>query len=140
MFLLPKKYTIFIIICFLVCIDLIAKNIFYGLDNILLTPVLNTWAARWVSVPVVYILVVSIIACISLLYAYYKKMIPKMPFIVICAGALWNMYDRIMYSGVRDFIDIRVIPVFNVADILITIWVIYFIFLEFQHIYENNTK
>ncbi len=137
---MSKKYAIFVIIRILILIDLITKQIFYGLDNILLTPVLNTWAARWVGIPIIYILIVSIIACISLLYAYYKNILSHFSFICIFAGAVWNMYDRIMYNGVRDFIDIRFIPVFNIADVLITIWVIYFIFLEVQHIYENDTK
>ncbi len=130
----------FVIIWVLVCIDLIVKKIFYGFDNILLTPFLNTWAARWISIPVIYVLIVSIIACISLIYAYYKKVIPIFSFILILAGAVWNLYDRIIYNGVRDFIDIRMIPIFNVADVFITIGVLYFIFLEIKHIYEKHTK
>jgi len=42
---------------------------------------------------------------------------------LILAGALGNLYDRIAYKAVRDFIDFYVInwPIFNLADTYITI-------------------
>lgn len=42
---------------------------------------------------------------------------------LICAGGIGNMIDRIRYDYVVDFIYFKIIdfPVFNVADILITI-------------------
>jgi len=41
----------------------------------------------------------------------------------ILGGAIGNLIDRLIYSEVVDFIDIRVIhwPVFNFADIAITV-------------------
>lgn len=40
---------------------------------------------------------------------------------LILAGALGNLYDRIALGFVVDFFDLRVWPVFNVADSLITV-------------------
>ncbi len=40
---------------------------------------------------------------------------------LILAGALGNLYDRITLGFVVDFLDFRVWPVFNVADSLITV-------------------
>jgi len=40
---------------------------------------------------------------------------------MILGGALGNLTDRIFYGYVIDFIDLRVWPVFNVADSFITI-------------------
>ncbi len=39
---------------------------------------------------------------------------------LILAGAVSNLWDRIFYGGVIDYFDLRVWPVFNVADTLIT--------------------
>ena len=55
-------------------------------------------------------------------------------FLMILGGALGNVFDRIIYKGVPDFIDFHVGDfhwfVFNVADIFISIGVIYMILLE----------
>ena len=44
---------------------------------------------------------------------------------LVLAGALGNLYDRLVYGHVRDFIDFYVInyPTFNVADSLICVGV-----------------
>ncbi len=40
---------------------------------------------------------------------------------LIIGGAIGNLVDRILYGYVIDFIDLRVWPVFNIADSAITI-------------------
>ena len=44
-----------------------------------------------------------------------------MAFSLILGGAIGNLIDRIMLGYVVDFIDLRVWPVFNIADSAITI-------------------
>ncbi len=44
-----------------------------------------------------------------------------LPLALITGGALGNLLDRLRTGGVIDFLDLRVWPVFNVADIGITI-------------------
>ncbi|MDP3804357.1 MAG: signal peptidase II [Candidatus Omnitrophota bacterium] len=39
---------------------------------------------------------------------------------LILGGALGNLFDRISYASVIDFLDFRVWPVFNVADSCVT--------------------
>ena len=60
---------------------------------------------------------------------------------MILGGALGNVYDRIFSRAVPDFIDIHIGNfhwfIFNVADIFITIGVIFMILLE---ITDNNKK
>lgn len=41
--------------------------------------------------------------------------------LAVAAGAAGNLYDRIVYGHVIDFLDFRVWPVFNVADSSITV-------------------
>ena len=72
-----------------------------------------------------------------LLVAHLMK---EKPLIVYCAlaciigGALGNLYDRLSYSGVRDFIKFPRFPIFNVADSAISVGagliIIYLIFEE----------
>jgi signal peptidase II len=41
--------------------------------------------------------------------------------VLVAGGALGNLYDRIRFGGVIDFLDFLVWPVFNVADSCITV-------------------
>jgi len=43
------------------------------------------------------------------------------PFALILSGAVSNIIDRIRFGCVTDFIDLRVWPVFNLADICIVL-------------------
>lgn len=40
---------------------------------------------------------------------------------LLIGGALSNLIDRLLFGGVRDFIDLRVWPVFNLADVALTV-------------------
>ena len=59
----------------------------------------------------------------------------KYGFLVIFSGSLGNIFDRVMYSSVPDFIDIHYKNfhwfIFNVADIFITFGVFILIINEF---------
>ncbi len=62
--------------------------------------------------------------------------------IMIMGGALGNVFDRIVYKAVPDFIDFHVGNfhwfIFNIADIFITLGVIFMIMLEFINNKENK--
>ncbi len=84
-----------------------------------------------------YNLVTCIIVLVSLLviwFAYNSNGIEKFSFLIILGGALGNLFDRIYYSSVIDFIDVNYNNfhwfIFNVADIFITLGVIMLIVLE----------
>lgn len=44
-----------------------------------------------------------------------------LPLLLIIAGAISNLTDRVLFGCVIDFIDLKFWPVFNLADIYITI-------------------
>ena len=58
----------------------------------------------------------------------------KFSLLMILGGALGNVYDRIFYRAVPDFIDFHIGNfhwfIFNVADIFITLGVIFMIIIE----------
>ena len=81
----------------------------------------KTFLLTIVSVAMVAILVYFLVRC-------YKPMpnLIKVAIVVICAGAVGNLIDRIAFNYVRDFIafDFVDFPVFNIADSCVTIGVI----------------
>ena len=68
----------------------------------------------------------------------------KYVLIMILGGALSNLFDRVYYSAVPDFIDFHVNNyhwfIFNVADIFITYGVICLIYEEIFLYKKNNDK
>ncbi len=80
-------------------------------------------------------LIVPVIAAILLVYNvyYYHKFgdLDRMyiaAISLILGGAIGNLVDRIAFGYVVDFIDLRIWPVFNVADSAITIGAILILF------------
>ena len=70
--------------------------------------------------------------------AYKSNGLEKVSYLVIIGGSFGNIFDRLYYSSVIDFIDISYNNfhwfIFNVADIFITSGVIILIVLEFLKI------
>ena len=62
-------------------------------------------------------------------------------FFVILGGSLGNLFDRLYYSAVPDFIDLNYNDfhwfIFNIADVFITLGVVCLIFVE---LFLNNVK
>ena len=77
------------------------------------------------------ILIIILIIFFMVLKSYGLK---KYSFLMILGGAIGNVYDRIFYGAVPDFIDFHIGNfhwfIFNVADIFITLGVIFMIIIE----------
>ena len=77
------------------------------------------------------ILIIILIIFFMVLKSYGLK---KYSLLMILGGALGNVYDRIFYRAVPDFIDFHIGNfhwfIFNVADIFITLGVIFMIIIE----------
>ena len=84
------------------------------------------------------ILIIILIIFFMVIKSYGLK---KYSLLMILGGALGNVYDRIFYGAVPDFIDFHIGNfhwfIFNVADIFITLGVIFMILIE---ITGNNKK
>ena len=83
-----------------------------------------------------FLTIIIMILIILILYLAFKSNgIKKYSLLLIFGGAIGNLYDRIFYNAVPDFIDFHIGNfhwfIFNVADIFITIGVIFMILLEF---------
>ena len=79
--------------------------------------------------------IILIIITIILWFITKTKNVEKIAFMMVFGGALGNIFDRLYYTSVPDFIDIHVGNlhwfIFNVADIFISLGIILLIILEF---------
>ncbi len=85
---------------------------------------------------------ITIITVIILIIAIQSRDYKGYFFISIFSGSVGNLYDRLYYSAVPDFIDFHLDDfhwfIFNVADIFISLGVICLIFVEIFFKKENK--
>lgn len=151
-----------LIILFIFFIDRLSKIYIINLvkkENVLdiyLTPYLNLYliwnkgvAFGLLSFDENYVysfitVLIVIIVIIILIMLINSKGIKKYFLLAIIGGALGNLFDRIYYSAVPDFIDFHINDfhwfIFNIADIFITIGVIGLIFDEIFYNINKNEK
>ena len=72
----------------------------------------------------------AVVGILCLAYWYYRRTILegsvslRLGAALLLSGAIGNALDRYFYHGVVDFIDFRIWPIFNVADIGICVGVL----------------
>lgn len=130
-----NMYTYILIGIWVLC-DLGSKYLFYDLQRwstyLLLTPAFNTWiwwslpVSRWIVIPVTFF-IIMLLRYRGKAYKEYKRVL-----VLFIAWAIWNAYDRILLGWVRDFIDLQYRPIFNLADIYISCWLVLFLAYEFK--------
>ena len=145
-------FFIFIIVTFIFFIDRISKIFIIKKSQEILGG--NIFSSRFVNFELIwnkgiafglfssdggmlYQLISLLIFFIVMILIYFiikSKGFEKFGFILILGGALGNLFDRIFYKAVPDFIDLHINNfhwfIFNIADIFITIGVICLILVE----------
>ena len=148
-----KKLTQFLsIVVVLIFLDRIVKEVIltYLTSTVVLIPnllslhlVYNNGVAFGLFNGVPY-LIETITGIIILASLYALPRIPKnyvTPMAVIIGGAAGNFIDRIIYEqGVVDFIAVRFFSVFNVADIAISVGVVWIIIIMYLEEKAEKTK
>ncbi len=124
-----KYFRLLLGIFILIGLDLISKYLFYNLKYLehtpLILPTLNTGISRSLPVPLMIIITMSIWGIWLFMRLFIKNKVWSITTALLMAGTIWNFWDRIIYGGVRDFINIGLFnfPIFNFADIMLSIWV-----------------
>ena len=89
-------------------------------------------------------LIIIIIIFFILILIKKSEGLERLSLSMVFGGALGNLYDRIIYKAVPDFIDLHIADlhwfIFNVADIFITLGVIMLILLELFKTKKYNEK
>ena len=79
--------------------------------------------------------IIAVIILVLIIFIIKVKGVHVYLLALVIGGSLGNLFDRIYYYAVPDFIDFHIGDfhwfIFNVADIFITIGIIYLMFIEF---------
>ena len=113
-----------LLLVILILTDQLTKLLFKGTHLGIINYQINYGAAfsilpgyRWLFIAIAIIVIVFVAF-------YYKNTRKKLPLILLLAGITGNLIDRLFLGYVRDFIDLKFWPVFNIADSLSFIAVI----------------
>ena len=105
-----KHWKLWLGIVIGVGIDMASKYLFYNLKYLdhtsIIRPTLNTGISRSLPVPLLRIGMISILGLIAFIWLYKNKKIDRLLTALLLAGTIGNFIDRIVYAGVRDFINI----------------------------------
>lgn len=119
-----KKYYFVFLIFFVVVIDQLSKYLIRHYDEFYIC---NPGISFGFLIPnFVFYSIVGIFFLVSFLYLGGKMnvksfLIDKIGLSFILGGAIANLIDRYDYGCIIDFIDFAILPVFNLADIFITL-------------------
>jgi len=87
-------------------------------------------------------IIISAVILVIFIMVIKNNGLKKYSLIMILGGAIGNLYDRVFFRAVPDFIDFHIGEfhwfVFNIADIFITLGVIFMILLELIDNSKNN--
>ena len=159
---LKKKYIIFLILILIIFIlDRFSKYYILniaeteGSVNVFVNSYLNLYLVWNTGIgfgllsfdqSLFYNLITSLIVLINLAIVYMiikTNDIRSYFLVLVLGGSLGNLFDRLYYSAVPDFIDLNYGEfhwfIFNVADIFITLGIICLIFAELMD-YKNNNE
>ena len=161
-FLSKKFYISFLIVSLIYLIDRLSKIYIIWLDkNNLGSDIFNSaylniiliWnkgiAFGLLSFSKTYLynilsLIILIIIFILIVMSLKSDGFKRYSLLLIVGGALGNLHDRIFFNAVPDFIDFYVGNfhwfVFNIADIFISLGVIFMILFEFTDNNKNDEK
>ena len=95
----------------------------------------------------ILLLIISVIVLFLINKAMNKEKLDKLEIVsygMIIGGIVGNLFDRIFYSFVIDFIDFRIFgynyPVFNFADTFIVIGIILMIIITLRKEYHERNN
>ena len=131
----------FLISLGIVLLDQITKFMFTDIHFGIFNYVTNTGAAFSLFSGYTEILaIISLFVSIYLIYLFYKYPEYSLPLSFVLGGAVGNLIDRAYFGYVRDFIDLKIWPIFNIADSFNVIGVFLLIYIIWKEDKKNKIK
>jgi signal peptidase II len=76
----------------------------------------------------ILLIAVSLMVAFLVFHEKLKTEGQKIAIILVVSGGVANLFDRVRFGCVIDFINLRVWPSFNLADLMVSFGVLYLVF------------
>ncbi len=121
------------------------KGFYFFSGNLQISRYENPNIAFSLPVPQVLIIIFTLVILIFLGFIWWKSLIKNQKFqllalSLIIVGALSNLFDRLIFGYVIDYINVFFWPIFNLADVMIVSGVFIYIIVEFKNTKIRNMK
>ena len=155
--LINKIIVLSVLIVVVLALDLVTKYVFDGMYEegtgvslgIFNLIIVHNHGAAWgiFSGNQVGLVILSLVFLAVFVWFYVKdkkkSWLLTVTFAFLCAGCLGNLYDRLVFGYVRDFIQFafwQSFPVFNFADVFLTVGVVMFIIYLLIYAFKKEKK
>ena len=155
--LINKIIVLSVLIVVVLALDLATKYVFDGMFEegtgvslgIFNLIIVHNHGAAWgiFSGNQVGLVILSLVFLAIFVWFYVKdkkkSWLLTVTFAFLCAGCLGNLYDRLVFGYVRDFIQFafwQSFPVFNFADVFLTVGVVMFIIYLLIYAFKKEKK
>lgn len=110
----------------IISLRLPTEGVFYQGELIGFKLLLNKGIAFGLPIPTILSIVATLAIIFALVHLAYKKgainnLHSKLGIGLVILGAISNLLDKIKYQAIIDFITIKFLPIFNLADLYIII-------------------
>lgn len=155
--LINKIIVLSVLIVVVLALDLVTKYVFDGMYaegtgvslGIFNLIIVHNHGAAWgiFSGNQVGLVILSLVFLAIFIWFYVKdkkkSWLLTVTFAFLCAGCIGNLYDRLVFGYVRDFIQFafwQSFPVFNFADVFLTVGVVMFIIYLLIYAFKKEKK
>ena len=155
--LINKIIVLSVLIVVVLALDLVTKYVFDGMYaegtgvslGIFNLIIVHNHGAAWgiFSGNQVGLVILSLVFLAIFIWFYVKdkkkSWLLTVTFAFLCAGCLGNLYDRLVFGYVRDFIQFafwQSFPVFNFADVFLAVGVVMFIIYLLIYAFKKEKK
>lgn len=116
----------------LIAVDLLSKYFLINIHEGIINGIINYQWAWSLPIPTSIVIILGVTILVAIYASYRYKYISLSVCLLLIAGWIWNITDRVVYWWVRDRIDLWFFPVFNLADIYITVWICLVLYQEYK--------
>ena len=110
-----KKFLLISIL--IIFLDQLTKDLFTNKHFLFINYTTNTGAAFSLLQNQTFLLtIISFLVAIFIFFLAKKEKNLRIPLAFLFGGTIGNLIDRVSLGYVRDFIDLQVWPIFNIAD------------------------
>src|SRR5665647_581851 len=121
---LQKVFLLMLLVAFFLCLQFLIRS--WVVTAVYIEVLCNSGGAFGILLPGwLFILVDSLVViAMAMVWAKDRSFTFGWPWLLILSGGLGNLLERVLFGCLMDYVAVPFFPVFNIADVFLTIGVV----------------